>query len=502
MKRFVAGSSWVLAIAAATLLFHLLTASRYGIFCDELYYIACSRHLAWGYVDQPPLIAAMTWLELHLSGSSLIALRLLPAMAGAALVWLTAELAREMGGGRFAQTAAALASACVPIYIIFQHWMTMNAFEPLIWTGCAWCVARAISGNDARYWLWFGILAGIGLENKYSVAFFGGGVVLGLMLTRERKFLATRWFWIGGAAALLIFLPNLIWLIRHHFPFLELMRNVRASGRDVVRPPLPFIGDQAFIMNPVLAPFWIAGVVFLLFSRYRVLAWAFVFVFFAIMILGGKDYYVTPVYPIAFAAGGIAFESLTRTRFAWTRIAYAAVLLIETAILAPMFAPILSPEHFIRYEHALGMAPPQVEHHNMGPLPQWFADEFGWEDMAREVARVYNSLPPEERARTAIFGNDYAQSGAIDFYGPKYGLPPSIGNHQNYWLWGPRDYTGEIVIVMGSDGTNDRKFFQSVEVAGHVGHPYARGDRHLPVLLCRGLKMDLRQLWPQLKKWN
>jgi hypothetical protein len=453
-------------------------------------------------VDQPPLIAGITWLALHLFGDSLLALRLLPAIAGAALVWLTAQLSKELGGGRFAQVLAALASACVPIYIIFEHWMTMNAFEPLIWTASAWCVARAINSGDARFWLWFGVLVGLGMENKYSIAFFACGVVLGLLLTRERKFLATRWIWIGAGTAIAIFLPNLIWLFRHNFPFLELMRNVRASGRNVVRAPLPFIADQAFIMNPVLAPLWVGGVVFLVVGRYRILAWTFVFVFGAMMILGGKDYYVAPVYPIAFAGGAIAFESLTRTRMAWSRAAYAAVLVIETVILAPMFAPVLSPEAFIRYQKAIGLAPPQVERHRMGPLPQWFADEFGWEDMAREVARVYYSLPADERARTAIFGNDYAEAGAIDFYGPKYGLPPAICNHQSYWLWGPRDYTGEIMIVMGSDGRSDREHFKSVEVAGQVGHPYARGDRHFPVLLCHGLVTDLRLFWPKTKHWN
>lgn len=499
MKRL----AWpVLAIAGATLVFHLLTATRYGIFCDELYYVACARHLSWGYVDQPPLIALLTWVELHLFGTSLVGLRLLPAIAGAVLVWLTAELAREMGGGRFAQTIAALASACVPIYIIFFHWITMNAFEPVLWTACAWFVARAINRDDPRYWLWFGVVVGVGLENKYSIAFFTAGVVLGLIVTPARKFIFTRWMWFGAAAALAIFLPNLIWLVQNHFPFLELMRNVRASGRDVVRAPLAFVGDQALIINPVLFPLWLGGLVFLFRSRYRVLGWTFLFVFLAILILGGKDYYVAPVYPIVFAAGGIAFESLTAARLNWTRAAYVAVLLIITVVLSPMSAPVLSPEAYIRYQKAIGLAPPQIEHHRMGPLPQWFADEFGWEDMAREVARVYYSIPADQRSHVAIFGNNYAEAGAIDFYGPKYGLPAAICNHQSYWLWGPKNYTGDIMIVLGSDGTGDRKHFRSVEVAGHVGHPYARGDRYFPVLLCRGLAVNLQQFWPRTKHWD
>ncbi len=492
----------VWSIAAAKLVFQLAIANRYGIFCDELYYVACSRHLAAGYVDQPPLIAFVTWFARHVFGDSLFALRLLPAIAGAALVWLTGRLAKEMGGGVFAQGMAALAAACVPIYMTMHHWMTMNAFEPLIWTGCAWCVVRAINSDDGRYWGWFGVLVGVGMENKYGVAFFVTGVAAGLLATRERKWIATRWMWIGAAAALAIFLPNLIWLGRHDFPFLELMRNVRASGRDVVRAPIPFIADQALIMNPVLFPLWVAGVVNLFFTRYRLLAWTFVVVIAMLIVLGGKDYYAAPLYPMAFAGGALGFETITRNRAQWSRVAYAVLLIIVTIALAPMAAPVLSAEGFIRYQKAIGLEPPQIEHHNNGPLPQYFADEFGWEDMAREVARVYHSLSPAEQVRAAIYGNNYAEAGAIDLYGPKYGLPKAISGHQNYWYWGPRDYTGDIVIVMGSDGTGDREHFASVEVAGHVGHPYARRDRWFPVLLCRGLKGDLRTVWGSTKHWD
>ncbi len=488
----------VLCIAAAKFLLQMAVAGRYGIFVDELYYIACSRHLDWGYVDQPPLIALLTWIELHLFGSSLYGLRFLPALAGAVLVWLTGKLARELGGGAFAQTIAALSVACVPIYMILNHWMTMNAFEPLIWLGCALCVVRAIHSGDGRWWLWFGVLAGLGMENKYSVAFFAIGIVAGLLATRERKWLASRWMWIGAAAAIAIFLPNFIWLIRHDFPFLTLMRNVRASGRDVVRPPLAFIGDQMLIMNPVLAPLWIAGVVWLFRSRYRVLGWTFVVVFLALLLLGGKDYYVAPLYPMTFAAGAVAFESARR----WMKFAYISALAIVTALLTPMVSPVLSVESYLRYQKWLGLAPPQIEHHDMGPLPQWFADEFGWEDMAREVARVYNNLPPEEQERAAIFGNNYGEAGAIDFFGPKYGLPPAISNHQNYWYWGPRDYDGSVVIVMGSDGRGDREHFRSIEIAGHVGHPYARRDRWFPVLVCRGLTGNLQTFWSRIRNWS
>ena len=587
-SRWTSASAIVLYLAGAKLLFHLLTAGRYGIFRDELYYLACSEHLAWGYVDQPPLIALIAWFSQHVFGSSLLGLRLLPAIAGAALVWLTGRLTREMGGGRFAQALAALAALAVPIFLVFHHWLTMNAFEPLIWMAAAWCVVRAINTSDVKYWLWFGVLIGLGLETKYTVIFFAFGIVVGLLLSSHRRFLKNKWIWLGAVAALLIFLPNLLWLVKHDFPFLQLMHNIRQSGRDVARGPIAFIADQAMIMNPILAPLWVAGLVWLFFggrkarrqeqaagavpptaparadfapaaagSRYRIFGWAYVVMLVTFIVLKGKNYYLAPVYPILFAGGAIAFERLTsyvqrptstvqgqlntgtagvppadrsvsstmseatnstklkvrkgglpplfpvRLPFLFAvRAIYVALIILISVALAPLSAPILSPEAYVRYQKTLGLEPPKAENQPTGPLPQFFADEFGWEDMVREVAKIYNALPPDERAQTAIFCNSYGQAGAIDFFGPKYGLPKAISNHQNYWYWGPRDYTGAIVIVLGSDGKGDREHFKTVEVVGHTYHPYSRRDEHFPILLCRGLNQDLHTIWPSIKKWD
>jgi hypothetical protein len=593
--RWTSASAILLYLAGAKLLFHLLIANRYGIFRDELYYLACSEHLAWGYVDQPPLIAFVAWFSRHVFGNSLLGLRLLPAIAGAVLVWLTGRLARELGGGRFAQALAALAVLAVPIFLVFHHWLTMNAFEPLIWLAAAWCVVRAINTSDAKYWFWFGVLMGVGLETKYTIIFFAFGVVVGLLLTAQRSFLKSKWIWLGGVAALLIFLPNLIWLVKHDFPFLELMHNIRQSGRDVARGPIAFVADQAMIMGPILAPLWIAGLVWLFFgdtatsrqtaaavgrttresahvpratapagflpptarSRYRIFAWAYVVMLVTFIVLKGKNYYLAPAYPILFAAGAIAFERTTKRHlpsaaapadFAYTgtagvppadlsvsstmseetnstklkvrkgglpplfsmgipfpfavRAIYVTLIILIAAVFAPLSSPVLSPETYIRYQKTLGLEPPRAENQRTGPLPQFFADEFGWEDMVRETAKVYNALPAAERAQTAIFCNSYGQAGAIDFFGPKYGLPKAISNHQNYWYWGPRDYTGAIVIVLGSDGEGDREHFKTVEVAGHTYHPYSRLDEHFPILLCRGLNQDLHSLWPSIKKWD
>ena len=505
-NAFLSGPAVVLLLAVAKVLFHLLTAGRYGIFRDELYYLACSEHLDFGYVDQPPLIALITWISRHIFGESLLGLRLLPALAGGTTVWLTGKLAREMGGGNFAQALAAIAVIGAPIYLLLHHWMTMNAFEPLIWVASAWCVVRAINRSEPRYWLWFGILIGLGMENKYTTAFLALAVFVALFLTPQRRFLSNTWIWMGALCSFLIFLPNLIWLIRHDFPFLELMYNIRGSGRDVVRGPMAFITDQAMLMNPILFPLWAGGLCWLFLgrdgSRYRILGWIYALMLTAFIALKGKNYYLAAGYPMLLAAGAVAFENITRERGRRSRITYIGLIVVATCLLAPMAAPILPVETYIRYQKVIGLEPPKAENQPTGPLPQHFADEFGWEEMAREVGRVYNELPPEQRVATAIFANSYGQAGAIDFFGRKYGLPKAISNHQNYWYWGPREYTGESVIVLGSDGTGDRKHFASVEAAGRTDHPYSRRDEQFEVFVCRGLNTTLEAVWPKMKKWD
>jgi hypothetical protein len=363
------------------------------------------------------------------------------------------------------------------------------------------------------------------MQTKYSVVFFAFGIAIGLILTPERRFLKNKWIWLGAVSTLLIFLPNFLWLVKHDFPFLELMHNIRQTDRDVARGPIAFIADQAMIMNPILFPLWVGGLGWLFFGKtgqhYRVFGWSYLVMLVTFIVLKGKNYYLTPVYPILFSAGAIAFERLTvyrssssfegqqnsgpysgRGKGHWIRVAYTALVLLAGAALAPLSVPILSPENYIRYQKTLGIEPSKTENQETGPLPQYFADEFGWEDMTRTVAEIYNSLPPEEREQTAIFANSYGQAGAIDFFGPRYGLPKAISNHQNYWYWGPRNYTGAIVIVLGSDGEGDREHFKTVDAVGRTNHPYSRRDEHYEIFLCRGLNQDLHTLWPSIKKWN
>ena len=497
----------VLAIAACKLLLFVYTGWHYGYFVDELYYLACSRHLAWGYVDQPPLIALIAWLVRVLLGQSLWAIRLLPALAGAAEVLLTAQIARELGGKRFAQALAALSALIAPGILGADALFTMNAFEPLFWMGCAYLLIRMIKTENTPLWIWFGVLAGLGLENKYSTLIFGAGLVLGLILSSERRLLANRWLWAGGAIALLIFLPNLLWNVQHHFPFLELQANIRASGRDVPLGPLAFFTQEILLMHPLTLPIWLGGLWFYFCTKsgkpFRAIGWAWMFAAVVIVVMSPRVYYLFPAFPVLFAGGGVLWEQLlARPRLVWLKFGYPALMLAGGALLAPLAIPVLPPETYIRYTKAIGLEQPRIETHKLGPLPQIFADQFGWDEMAATVARVYNSLPPDVRARTAIFAQTYGQAGAIDLFGPKYGLPPAISGHQSYFLWGPRRYTGESMIVMDDRQEDLARLFTSVQNVAQVDHPYSMPYEHFDVFYCRGLREPLAQFWPHLKKWN
>jgi Dolichyl-phosphate-mannose-protein mannosyltransferase len=495
----------VLYIAVASFLVHMLTAGRYGYFRDELYYIACARHLAFGYVDQPPMIALVTWLTVHTIGTSLEALHFVPALAGGAIVWLTALIARELGGGRFAQGFAALSIALAGVYVINGHLLTMNVLEPLFWMGCAYIVIRIAKTGNQRLWLWFGVLAGLGLENKYSMALFGFAVVVGLLLTTERKSLRSPWIWLGGAIALSIFLPNLVWNIQHHWPFIQLMRNIQDSGRDIRVGPTAFLGEQIFMMSLLNLPIWMAGLLYLFFARdgkrFRVLGFAFLVVLATVMILHGKDYYSAPAYPMLLAAGAVAVEHASFAR-RWLKPVTVVALIAGTAPLLPMVIPILSLETYVHYQERIGLIPPATEKsHLRSPLPQYYSDDLGWQEMTVAVAQAYDRLTPGLRAATAIFAQNYGEAGAIDFFGAQYGLPNAISGHQNYFLWGPGHFNGVSMIVLGDNRQNLEKYFRQVLDAGSFGQPYSL--EHGTIWICtqpRG--WNLQQIWPQLKKWD
>jgi hypothetical protein len=345
-------------------------------------------------------------------------------------------------------------------------------------------------------------------------------------VTPERRLLKSRWFGVGVGLALLLFLPNLIWLWRHGFPFLEFERHSRMAGSRIVRGPLAFLWDQALIMNPVLAPLAVAGAVWLVGSRearrFRAVGWAVVLVVVALMGLEAKNYYLSPMYPVLFAAGAAWFERVTKGMdyqliavsselrakghqaegWRWARPVYVGALAVSGMALAPLVMPVLSVPDYLAYRAVWhGFVPVRFEALPNDLLPQYFSDEFGWEEMVRRTSVAFHALPADEQASTAIFANNYGEAAAVDFFGAKYGLPQSVSGSESFWLWGPRGYTGSTAIVLGSDGKGDREHFRTVEVVGRVEDPRARGQEQFDLLLCRGLVTDLRTMWPEVKKW-
>ena len=502
-------------IAFAYFTLHMLTATRYGYFRDALYYIACSEHLDWGYVDHPPLIVFIAWITRHTFGTSLRALLFWPALAGAARILLIAAFARELGARRFGTALAAALAAAPGVWWAIDHQFAMNALEPVFWTGCAFALLRLIKTNNPKWWLAFGVMGGLGLQNKYSIAVFALALVIGLALTPRRKLLWTPWLLAGAGVALLIFLPNLLWNIQHHWPFFELMHNISATGRDILLPPGAFLFQQFLIMNPLTFPFWFAGLLFYLCSReandYRAFGWGFLISIGFFLLAHGKNYYSAPTYGIVLASGAVVTEQLLAAERLARRPWVGAVLRpvsfvwLAAGVLAflPLVLPILSVDAYLRYQDHLPFAIPHAERsHEGAALPQHYADEFGWEELVASVARVYYSLPQSERAKAAILANNFGEAGAIDFYGPKFGLPKAICGNQSYFLWGPRNYTGEIVIRVGAPIGDVRPYYQSVVVAATIDNPYSLAFERRPILLCRGLKGNLQALWPQLKDWD
>lgn len=497
------------AIALAKLLFHMYFNNRYGYFRDEFDYMACGDHLQWGYVDQPPLIPFLIHLCRAVLGDSLRSIRFIPAVASSLLVVQTAVLARELGGRRYAMLLSAICAVIAPQYLSNGSLLGTNCLEPNLWMGCAYFVILAIKRNDPRYWLWFGVVAGIGMEEKYSIAVFGLGVVVGLLLTEQRRTFFNQWIWLGGVAAFLIFLPNLLWNIHYDWPFVQLMRGIRATGRDVVLGPLDFFLQQTLLLNPLTVSIWLAGLFALVFSArlkpYRTLGWSYLVCYTVFFVLHGKNYYLGPIYPMLLAAGAVVLETgISRPRLTWLKPAIVVILLASGAHLAPMVVPVLSPEGFLAYMKHLPFKPPVMEHaHARAALPQWYSDQFGWQEIVDETAIAWNRLAPEERADCGIFAQDYGQAGAIDFLGRRYGLPASMSGHQTWFLWGPHNYSGNCMIVLDDSRETLERHWDHVEFIGiSAANPYAL-EQQIPVFLCRGKKFDSwANVWPHLKHWR
>lgn len=491
----------LLVPAAAKLLIHLLGINGYGIHGDELYYLACSDHLDWGYVDHPALSIFLLHLERALFGDSASSIRLLPAFAGALSVLLAGLLARRMGAGLFGQLLAGLCALAAPVYLAVHHYYSMNAFDVLFWTGALYLIVRIIDGGKPTLWVWFGIVMGAGFENKVGVLFLGFGLVVGLLMTKQRRLLLDRWAWLGALVAILLMLPYILWQIPLGWPTLEWIGNARAY-KMVALSPAAFLKEQVFLLHPLTLLVWGTGLVALLvhpsFTRYRSLGWCYLAILVVFILQGGKPYYLAAIYPLLFATGSIAVERwLIRP---WLRTAAVAALVLSGALLAPLGMPLLSPERFLQYQDVIGMRPNLGEKWAEGRMPSFLASFFGWNELAAMVDTVFRSLPAEDQAKCGVFGRNYMQAGAIDFYLGKSGGPHAIAGHNNYWLWGMRGYTGEVMIVLGGSVEELKQTFEEVSERARFRNVYMQPmHSDISIFVVRKLKRPLEQIWPSTK---
>ena len=478
----------------------------YGYFRDEFYYIACGEHLAWGYVDQPPFVALIAKLTSTFFGTSVFALRILPAVACSAVVFIAGLMIRELGGSKLTLVVGLTAVAFSPVLLGISGTFSMNSFDVLFCTLLLYFIVLLINHSADKYWIWIGIIAGIGLLNKISIFFVAFGLVIAFLLTRQRKQFTNKYMWIGAAIAFLIFLPHLIWQYLNGFPTLEFMRNA-ALFKNVSLSPMSFISAHLLDLHPSSVILLVALVSTLFIKRYksfRVYAIIYLSILVLFLFTNAKPYYIAILDPMILAVGSVIFVNfLISYNKKWIVIALYIISVPFYLATIPFALPALEPEDYVSYSQFIGIAPEASEQHEMGPLPQHFADRFGWEDLAKEVSEVYMSLPEHERESVVVFGQNYGEAGAIDFFRRKYPLPPAISNHNNYWLWGyPEDKSDSVVIVIGSNLEDNSEFFHEVtETATHY-NKYGMPYENVGIFICRNPKRNLKALWKDFKSFN
>lgn len=491
-----------LMIAVLVLAVHMATNGRYGYFRDELYFIACGRRLAFGYVDQPPLIAIVSRISELLSAGSVMWFRLPAALAHCALIFLAGRTAVYFGSTALGATLAALAVAVSPTFLVSGHLLTMNAFEPLFWLGAAVCVALLIEGADPkreqRLWIALGAIVGLGVLNKHSMIFYTAALCAGWIVSPERRAIRLKGLMLAVGVAALIILPHAIWQASNGFPMLELLENGRKYKNTEVTAAA-FTFGQFFEQNPVNGIVWLAGLWFLARSKYRALAIAHALLFLVFLKMGAKVYYFAPTYPLLYAAGGALLG-----KWRWPSRGLGVGMTAVGTLGAMLTIPVLPPERVVELQRKLGVTPPRMEKMRYSELPQHLADEFGWEEMVAAVARAHDTLSAEEKSRAVIFGDNYGEAGALEFFGPARGLPKIYAGHNNYYLWGPPPESKNIVITMGVDReeleplcTDLRE--EAKTPASIFAMPY---ESEHPIFVCRGMKQTWAQIWPETKAYR
>jgi hypothetical protein len=490
-------------VALGLTVFHGATIGEYGIFRDELYYLACGRRLAWGYVDHPPLVAVMARAGQSLFGDTVPGVRVIPVALAAFLVMLTGALARRFGGGQNAQVLAGVAVAIAPSYLFLFHILSMNSADVVLWTLALYLVVVALQTSRGWPWLAFGLVAGVGLLNKHSMLLLGTGVFVGLLLS-GRQHLRRPWVWMGGAIAVVLFAPHVLWQVRNGWPTLEFIENARAY-KIAATTPLGFMAQQIVQMHPLTVPIWIAGVWSLarpsVGAPYRVLAWMYGVVLAVLVIDRSKPYYLAPVYPLLFAAGAAWLDRVAPS-VRGLRSASVAVLIAGGLALAPAALPLLRVPLLQAYLRTLGMVPSSGERHELGALPQHFADMHGWDELAETVSAAFRALPAEEQTGARVLARNYGEAGALERLSRRYSLPAVISMHNNYWLWGPGP-DGGVMLIIGGEVEDHLDACSEVEIVARTSCRYCMPyERDQAIFVCRGSKEPLSEIWKRGRNFN
>ncbi|HTN51734.1 MAG TPA: glycosyltransferase family 39 protein [Anaeromyxobacter sp.] len=500
----------LLALLAFAL--HAACWGRYGIFRDELYFLSCGRRLAAGYVDQPAGIAVVARIAGALFGTWVPGLRLPAWLAAAAAVWLCGRLAARLGGGGLGAAIAAGAALTAPVLLALGHLLTMNVFEQLLLLALATLLVRLAQGEDERLWVAAGGVAGLAVLFKYTAAVLALALLAGLVATPARRAFRSRWVLAGAATGLLVVLPNFAWQAAHGFPFLEIVR----SAVGYKNTPFTLGGFSKELLldaNPLLAPLWLGGLAWLLAAPaarpFRFLGLGAALTLAALIAGHGKSYYFAGTLPLLFAAGGAALGRLLGGQPASgpgrvLRVALPALLLLVALVPAPLALPLLSVETFVRYQAALGQKPRAFERMRYGRLPQLYADQHGWRELAEGVAIVAATLRPEEKPRAVVFGHNYGEAAAVDVYGPELGLPPAISGHNSFWLWGVPPGRGDPAIVI-SDEREDcgHAFREAIPARRLPSSPWVMPYEDARwIWICREATRPLAEAWPRLRHFE
>ena len=503
-KNLTSTNAVLIYLALLKFLLLLIFAGNYGLFRDEYYYVAVSKHLAWGYVDLQPLSALILAFSRMLFGDSIFGIRIFSYLAGSVIVIISGLIAREMHGSKFAQIFTAFIIIFSGVILGNSGYFSMNSFDILLASLMFYYLIKLINTGNQKLWLVLGLLFGIGLQNKLTFLFLGFGLAVGLILTKYRNQIKSKELWIGVAIAFAIVLPNIIWQISNNYPTLEFMRNA-TEFKNKSLGLIEFTLGSIQELNPGYAVFILTAIYFLFFNKqgkaYNIIGWIFISVFFVFVFNNGKPYYMGVLYPVILAAGVIGADYLIEKYLRYyVRVILVAIIIPFTIIVTPFAIPVLNVKSFIKFSETLGIKPESGERSKLGLLPQFYADRFGWQDMVKKIASAYNKLSPEEKKEALIFGQNYGEAGAVDFYRKKYDLPPAISSHNNYWLWGyPKDYNGKVLIVIGSNYKDNSEFFEDVKLAASHNSKYGMSYENVNIFICRKPKIPLKEIWGKIK---